>query len=76
VLELRICGGLVVVDDRILGWGEGGFGIADSGAEYEMVFCCVTTFDDGAIFRMEYFDVGERDAAIARLHELGRPGSS
>src|SRR5262249_46947912 len=49
-----------------------GFGIAD-GSEYEAVFCCVTLFEGGVITRVEYFALGDRDAAIARLHELGRP---
>jgi DNA-binding SARP family transcriptional activator/ketosteroid isomerase-like protein len=49
------------------------FGNTDDGGEYEAVFTCVAVFGDDVITRLERFDVGDRDAAIARLHELGRP---
>jgi hypothetical protein len=47
-----------------------GFGIAEPGGEYEVLFCCVSLFDGDLVTRIEYFDVDDRDAAIARLHDL------
>jgi class 3 adenylate cyclase/ketosteroid isomerase-like protein len=39
--------------------------------EVEFLFRLVTTVDGGLVTRFEMFDIADRDAALARFHELG-----